>query len=80
MLYKKYHRNFVRQFRKGVKAKSKYSNANFIISEVKTIIDFAGEINIIIKDGKKPWRAIIFSEGTIISEVKLEKDVIQEIS
>ena len=77
MLYKKYHRSFISQFRRGVKVKSKYSNDNFIISEVKTIIDYDWKINIIIKDGKKKWLAgLVFLDGTIKSDVKLKENAI----
>ena len=77
MLYKKYHRNFIRQFKIGVGVKSDYSNDNFIISEVEIFIDFDWEINIIIKDGKKKWGAgLIFFNGTINSEVKIKENVV----
>lgn len=72
MLYKKYHRNYVSQFKRGVKVKSIYSNYNFIISEVEIIIDYDWEINIIIKDGKKKWSAVIFPNGTTNYTIKVE--------
>lgn len=81
MLYKNYHRNFIRQFKKGVGVKSDYSNDNFIISEVEIFIDYDWEINIIIKDGKKKWGAgLILLDGTINSKVRIKEDAIQEIS
>ena len=77
MLYKKYHRNFIRQFKIGVGVKNKYSNDNFIISEVETFIDFDWAIEIVIKDGKKKWCAgLIFFNGTINSEVRIKEDAI----
>ena len=41
MLYKKYHRNFVKQFKKGAEIKT-YSNT--IISSVRTALGFNGSI------------------------------------
>ena len=70
MLYKKYHRNFVRQFKKGTKVKFKNYNS-FIIGKVSSepIVNF-GVTNIIIEE---EWIAgLVFLDGTINSDVKLE--------
>lgn len=74
MLYKKYHRNFVKQFK--IRTRVKFKNYNsFIIGKVSTlpIVNF-GVINVVI-DSK--WIAgLVFGDGTINSGV----NAIQKIS
>lgn len=80
MLYKKYHRNFVRQFRKGVKFKLK-EDSKYIrtaITEPTIELTFAT---------KRPFITVGIAENTVVSLVHyngrlMEKScyAIQEIS
>lgn len=79
MLYKKYHRNFVRQFKKGTKVNiryNKYPNHDFIMEE--PFIEHSWGINII--DNKDCKWTLVFLSGKIDCSIKIEENVIQEIS
>ena len=91
MLYKKYHRNFVRQFKKGFKFKLVFVKRDLDIYEV-TANPFILEGDDIMptciqvpvtKVAKVIWSKIIlvFSGGRIDRRIKIiEEDAVQEIS
>jgi len=79
MLYKKYHRNFVRQFKKRTKFRDKYSPCEKDIVEIEPRISKDNDIKILGKYNRV-WVEVVFYNGKIDDYIKVIEDVIQEIS
>ena len=73
MLYKKFHRNYVRQFKKGT-VFSFETHRDVVNKEPYTLIDWGNHIRI---TGINYDLVLIYSNGSI--NIKIEKDAIQEI-
>jgi len=77
MLYKKYHRNYVKQFRSGIKFEYKGICRDIVVIEPSIIDVFTNhyevEIQVIGKFSK--W-TLVFPEGRIDYKIKIKKDVI----
>lgn len=71
MLYKKYHRNFIRQFKKGTKVKYRYDNGTeTIIGKVITEPYYVGgTIRIIVSKSKS--RTLVMPSGQLIDNINV---------
>ena len=69
MLYKKYHRNFVRQFKKGTKfTEFDYKTYRDVV-EIEPYYDYG---NICI-NGNRYYLILVHSDGTTNHQIKIEK-------
>lgn len=75
MLYKKYHRSYVRKFRKGTEFSYK-TYRDVVNKEPYTLIG-CGNIRI---TGINYDLVLLYSDGTTNYNIEIGKDVIQEIS
>lgn len=84
MLYKKYHRNLVKQFKKGTKFKYSYSpHEDAMLDIVWKEPYYFKHNNCIEVQGKydSTWLVLIWSRGMIEPGIKIvEENVIQKIS
>lgn len=79
MLYKKYHRNYVRKFRKGTEFSYKtYRETHKDVVWREPYIGF-GPCGVWMTGKEGGW-VIVFQNGVVDYKIKIEKDVIQEIS
>mgnify|MGYP003538268817 FL=1 len=74
MLYKKYHRNFVRQFKVGVKFSYETYRFHRDIVKREPYIGY-GHCGIWMTGKEDGW-ILVFSDGKVEYKVKIEKDVI----
>lgn len=73
MLYKKYHRNYIKQFKKGTEFN--YKTYRDVVN--KEPYTCCGNIRI---TGINYDLVLVYSDGTTNYNIKIGKDVIQEIS
>ena len=73
MLYKKYHKNFVSQFKEGTEFNYK---AFRDVVEREPHYDY-GSIHIV---GNTYYLPLVYHNGRINCNIKIEKDAVQEIS
>ena len=75
MLYKKYHRNYVRQFKNGVKLNiiHKYSDDSFINSEVREepFVNHCFLVGISIVDSHNYQWFIVYNSGMFNDKIKI---------
>lgn len=85
MLYKKYHRNYIRKFRKGVKLR-RDDDIHFVTTRPFPRLNLRTEkpyitVDVTI-DKHSSWIrwTLVFQDGKINYKIEIEEDVIQEIS
>lgn len=79
MLYKKYHRNYVRQFRKGTEFVYSNMHDGITLKIVVEVEPWLYDEKIYVTEKFGNW-TLVFPGGKINYEIKIEKDAIQEIS
>lgn len=81
MLYKKYHKNYVSQFKKGTKFSYKTYN-NEIYKDTVRVEPFYKDIQnkCIHMTGKKYGWTLVYCNGRVDYEIKIEEHAIQKIS
>ena len=77
MLYKKYHRNYVRQFKKGIKFSYKTYN-NEICKDIVRIEPFYNDIkdkSIHMTGSKYGW-TLVYCNGRVDYKIRIEENVV----